>query len=156
MVQRVNTEALFQYVDRSARWTSYQSLPGLLGMSVSLNCCLCSRFSKTRDHLLLWCEFSEAVWNLIRQKLGQTTMHFHHLDIYVILVIAVLAFSIYYKTIGLTSGCLAYLKRKEPKTLQSHLIITEAFQGSRSHYLKHDSCKTAMETCLQPNANQAP
>ncbi|KAL1218351.1 putative ribonuclease H protein [Cardamine amara subsp. amara] len=40
------------------------------GMSIDVNCTLCSQHVETRDHLLLHCEFSEQIWHLLLHRLG--------------------------------------------------------------------------------------
>lgn len=47
------------------------------GMNVSPLCCLCAVYEESRDHLLLRCEVSESVWELVLQRLGYNHFGFH-------------------------------------------------------------------------------
>ena len=40
------------------------------GLGTSPNCCLCDSAPESRDHLLLRCEVSEQIWELILRRLG--------------------------------------------------------------------------------------
>lgn len=40
------------------------------GIPVPKECCLCSRYEKTRDHLLLTCDYSFELWNLVLSHLN--------------------------------------------------------------------------------------
>lgn len=47
------------------------------GLQISPLCCLCSTFEESRDHLFLRCEFNQALWHLVIQKLGMSPFTFH-------------------------------------------------------------------------------
>ncbi|XP_019095793.1 PREDICTED: uncharacterized protein LOC109130562 [Camelina sativa] len=46
------------------------------GLQVSPLCCLCATSDETRDHLLLTCNFSESIWNLVQSRLRLTPLQF--------------------------------------------------------------------------------
>lgn len=47
------------------------------GMNVTPLCCLCNLLEENRDHLFLRCEISEAIWDLVLQRLGYHSFAFH-------------------------------------------------------------------------------
>jgi hypothetical protein len=40
------------------------------GMNISTTCCLCSASTETRDHLLINCHYSAAIWRLVLLRLN--------------------------------------------------------------------------------------
>ncbi|XP_020873020.1 uncharacterized protein LOC110226299 [Arabidopsis lyrata subsp. lyrata] len=46
------------------------------GLPVSPLCCLCSAETETRDHLMLRCDFSTAIWNLVQSRLRLHSLRF--------------------------------------------------------------------------------
>lgn len=46
------------------------------GIRASTSCCLCSQQTETRDHLLIMCDFSAVIWNLVFNRLSPTQLLF--------------------------------------------------------------------------------
>lgn len=46
------------------------------GICASTSCCLCSQQTETRDHLLITCDFSAVIWNLVFNRLSPTQLLF--------------------------------------------------------------------------------
>lgn len=46
------------------------------GITASIHCNTCSRFSETRNHLFLHCDFSSQVWYCVLQRLGHPPLIF--------------------------------------------------------------------------------
>lgn len=46
------------------------------GMQISPDCCLCSNFEESRDHLLLLCDYSAQIWRLVMAKLSPNQQTF--------------------------------------------------------------------------------
>ncbi|XP_013617799.1 uncharacterized protein LOC106372875 [Brassica napus] len=47
------------------------------GLNTPTTCCLCDTHLESRDHLLLHCEISEQLWNLVLHRLGYRSFYFH-------------------------------------------------------------------------------
>lgn len=47
------------------------------GMQIQMTWCLCSTYSETQDHLLLRCDYSVQIWNLVQLRLGLVPCIFH-------------------------------------------------------------------------------
>jgi len=46
------------------------------GLMIPIDCCLCSGFDESRDHIFLHCEYSRDLWHAIQQRLGLPPTNF--------------------------------------------------------------------------------